>query len=168
MGTRARLTGLAMSATLSVSVLVSTGVVAADTGPRAELDGRSIPLRSVGKHHCHDLDYPRITCFATRKRLGAELDAAAVARGITALSYVRIYEDEAYQGSSMALSQGYANLGSIGWNDRISSFRVLNDGAGVFREHAGPSGASYAFCCDDAVTNLGSWNDIISAVTGSA
>ena len=79
-----------------------------------------------------------------------------------------MYDNANYSGGSIYLSQDYADLGTIGWNDRITSFKVVNGGSGVFRWDAGPGGASYSFCCGSQVSNIGStWNDQISAVTGS-
>lgn len=165
MGTHTRLAGLLM-----VAILTLTGgaPVASEGRLTAELDGRRIPLKTVSDFHCHDLAYPKITCFRSLAEAEADIRHSLAARGTLSLNYVRMYEDDQYQGASLAVSQGYPNLGTIGWNDRVSSFKVLNGGSGSFREHAGPEGASYPFCCANSVPDLGSWNDVFSAVSGSA
>jgi hypothetical protein len=78
---------------------------------------------------------------------------------------VIVFDHESYGGPSAYLSQNYANLGVIGWNDRITSFKALNSQSGHFAEHANNGGAWYSFCCNQQVLNVGSaWNDKFSSV----
>lgn len=163
MGTRKGLVGLLMS--VSLVTFGQAPVAAADGRVTAQLDGRAILLRDVDKYYCHDLDYPRITCSHSKAGADTQIARAVAARSA---SFVRLYDDVGYEGGSIALSRDYSDLGDIGWNDRASSFKVLNGGSGEFSEHVGPGGAHYSFCCTGAMSNLGSWNDRISAVEGSA
>ena len=85
------------------------------------------------------------------------------------LPYVRIFDDATFEGASMYLSASYDNLSVIGWNDRISSYRSVNAGTGVFSEHAGGLGIDTTFCCNVNVSYVGAAkNDTFSSVTGSA
>jgi hypothetical protein len=85
------------------------------------------------------------------------------------VTYVRVFEHAGYDGASAYLSQSYDSLGDIGWNDRITSLRVVNGGSGSFYVHSGYSGGEYPFCCNQNVANVGpSWNDTFSSVSGSA
>lgn len=144
-------------------------------GPRdrltATLDGRPIAVRSVGGLRCHDAAWPQIRCFGSSDAVARDFAARSAGPSDAgsrpvALRYVRIFEHAAYDGASMYLSQAYADLGDIGWNDRISSFKVVNGGSGSFFEHADMKGAVYPFSTN--VASLGSWNDLFSSVEGSA
>lgn len=171
-----RITTLSLAAVLLVSA--AGAAQAKPPASRATLDGEPIASSTVARWQCHDLAVPHIHCFRSivslRRDIRRYLDGGrarvgAPAVGILAVAYVRVYEDANYGGGSAYLSQDYTNLGTIGWNDRITSFKVLNGGSGTFREHAGPAGASYGFCCAQQVSNIGStWNDAISAVSGNA
>ena len=104
---------------------------------RAELDGRPIALIDVSRFHCHDRAYPVIRCFGTaleRDRDEGVADAATKpatdgggAEAITAaaIPYVRWYLDANYGGPSFDAYIDYRDLGSLGWNDKISSFRTF-------------------------------------------
>ena len=133
----------------------------------ADLDGRSISIRSIARQHCHDFDHPRIHCFSSRR--AAETDAGRWlgAAGAAPLiqNYVRIFADAGWAGASMYLSLNYSNLGTIGWNDRISSFKGLNSLSGTFWTEAAYAGYSYSFCCNAQVTYVGDfYNDRFSSV----
>jgi hypothetical protein len=154
----------------------SSGEAAASTSPPilATLEGSPVAISEVARLHCHDLARPVIRCYATRRRLDAAAGRQLARRrrlagsAIQAVAYVRIFEHNDYDGASMLLSTSYSNLGAIGWNDRVSSYRSVNAGSGVFSEHISGGGADTAFCCNAAVTDLGSRNDTFSSVTGSA
>lgn len=133
------------------------------------LDGQSLPLDEVGRYHCHDLRSPVITCYRTSAQLEAAvkgwMDRPGVEEGVAAVSYVRVWEHADRQGASMYVSADYTNLGSIGWNDRISAFRSVNAGAGKFYHDSYMSGMHYAFCCGVVVENVGSThNDKFTSV----
>jgi hypothetical protein len=155
--------------------ILSAGLAApasAGTGElRATLDGGSLSLGKVGQYHCHDLDSPVITCFRTSGELEAAvkgwMDRLGGAAGTDAVSYARIWEDIGREGASMYLSADYANLGTIGWNDRISSFRSVNGLSGTFYHDDQMRGTVYPFCCNEIVENVGSaHNDRFISVEG--
>lgn len=134
----------------------------------ARLEGATLPITKVSAYHCHDLAFPRLTCFRTSAAADRDLTRTVAARNLSSLNFARLFDDVGYEGGSIALSKDYDDLGDLGWNDRASSFKVLNGGSGAFWEHVGPGGSYYSFCCTGSVSNLGSWNDRISAVEGSA
>lgn len=127
-----------------VLVLVSVSSVQAAATPadppamRAELGGRAISLGDVSRFHCHDLASPLIRCFETPAERDADEAAMAVAMladrpgalGTTGSTYpyVRWYLDANYGGPSFDASVAYADLGTIGWNDKISSFLTYSGG----------------------------------------
>ena len=55
---------------------------------------------------------------------------------------VRVYEDDAYMGAELIANDAIANLQDIGWNDRISSIKVIS-GTWRFWEHVNMSGRSW-------------------------
>jgi hypothetical protein len=131
----------------------------------ADLAGRAIPLAEVSEHHCHDLDFPRIHCFDTASELSLALRPVLGLLGVTATSYVQVFEHAWYGGGSMTMSQDYTVLATIGWNDRISSFKALNSETGKFHWDWFYGGSMpYTFCCNQNVPTLGTWNDNISSV----
>jgi hypothetical protein len=138
-------------------------------GPYAVLDHGSIPLTTVHSYYCHDLEFPRISCFRTSSDLRAD-EATVTSSGVsilsaTALPYVRIFQDASFTGPWTDLSQNYDNLGSIGWNDRISSIKSLNSTAGNFWTDAVHSGWLYSFAAGAWVYYVGdAWNDHFSSV----
>jgi hypothetical protein len=164
----------------SIALIVPSGVAASDPTIRADLDGRPIPAVQVGDWYCHDFDYPLIHCFRTEE----ELDAAVASLGYQplgpststnegpasptaalAVSYVHVYVDASYVGSSAYFSVNYSNLGVIGWNDKISSLVGLDSAIGRFFDGANYLGAIYAFCCNSAVPYVGDYfNDKFSSV----
>ena len=132
----------------------------------AHLEGAPIPATSAGSYFCHDFTYPVIECFHTGDALEAAvallLDGTAAelsAMGITATSYVKVYEYGAYAGNYAYLSQDYSYLGDIGWNDRISSYIALNSETGAFYTNAAYGGTIDYFCCNQNVANVGSTFD---------
>jgi hypothetical protein len=157
---------------LLIALLGLSPGVSATEPLRATLGGRPLSLAQVADHHCHDLDYPVINCFLT----GRELDVAVAVHlradrssevfdDLQAVSYARVYVDATFGGSSMVISRSYDNLGVIGWNDRISSFRTLTAGGGTFWQHAMATGWAYDFCCGSSVTYVGDYfNDQFSSV----
>lgn len=156
-------------AAIVLMVVAGTVGVAAGGPLRADLGGRPIALDDVARYHCHDADYPLIHCFLSQQDLldsVARYTADAEAEvGATGTAYVRAYADASFGGSSFTFTADYSNLGTIGWNDRISSFLSLNCGAGEFREHAGYAGFRYPFWCGDRVAYVGdAYNDRFSAV----
>jgi hypothetical protein len=162
--TALRSAGALLVSSLLVSSLLPGigGVQAADPadGLRADLDGTAISLRDVGRLHCHDLDYPRIHCFATAERAAQSIQVAAT----DAVGYVVIYDGSGFHGSSLYVSQDYTVLATIGWNDRISSFRAINGESGRLYTDWFYGGSSWSFCCNQQVSSLGSFDDAFSSV----
>lgn len=134
-----------------------------DTDPElhATLDGKPIPLEDVGKYSCDDFDYPEIHCFSSRVVADSR---ALLVTVLTATDYVTIYDLSNYGGASMNVSQDYATLSTIGWNDRISSFKARNSETGQFWTDWFYSGTWYAFCCNTSVSSLGSFNNSFSSI----
>lgn len=142
---------------------------AVDDGPRsADLDGKPIALTSVALYHCHDLAYPVIHCFRTAAERDGLLEdvasRAGAAAAAAAVVYVTVYEHATYFGASLAVSQDYDILATLGWNDRISSYKVRNSESGVFHVDWFGGGAGDSFCCNQWVSSLGSFNDAFSSV----
>ena len=139
----------------------------------ADLDGKPIALVEVGKYYCHDLDFPAIHCFSDPDVLESKMNsgdslaesgfAGAIAAAGTGV-YATVYEYTTFQGSYMHLSQNYTCLGCIGWNDRISSFVVLNSQSGNFYTDWFYGGTVYGFCCNQQRTGLGSFDNTFSSV----
>jgi peptidase inhibitor family I36 len=142
-----------------------------------------IELEEVGDHHCHDLASPTIRCFATELERdedaesivvssavsvsgGAELSGArAVQMAATAVTYVRWYEDSNYGGSSYSTLNPVVDMATIGWNDRISSFKSLNGGRPKWWQDSNYSGPWWQWITSAWVPYVGdSANDRFSSV----
>lgn len=142
---------------------------AVDDGPRsADLDGKPIALSSVALYHCHDLDVTVIHCFRRAAERDASIENASAGLGgalaVAAVVYVTMYENASYGGASMAVSQDYDILATIGWNDRVSSYKGRNAETGRFYVDWFAGGISDSFCCNQWVSTLGSFNDAFSSV----
>jgi hypothetical protein len=153
------------SALLSILV-ASIGVLPAAAGDRdpelvAYLDGKEIPLSDVGLYHCDDLGFPVIRCSVSPllARAGQTLTAL-----LSSADYVTIYDGINYSGSSMTASQDYATLLTIGWNDRVSSFKARNSATGKFWTDWMYGGSYLWFCCNQSVSSLGSNDNIFSSL----
>ena len=162
-----------------VVVLVSPGArVGAADDLSATLDGESISLVEVGSHPCHDFDFPILRCFDTVTELNADLAmrtlqtrnaasaASAPGAGVAAAAstgYVIVYEHAAYAGTVLVMTQVQPWLSSIGWNDRISSFKSFG-ATGNFREDSPAGGFIYTYGSASRVPVLNSgYNDKFSA-----
>lgn len=128
---------------------------------RADLDGKPIPLVQVGNHYCDDFSYPLIHCFSSARDLAARTLAI---EAVTAVTYVTIYEFTTYAGSFMQVSADYTVLATIGWNDRISSFKGRNSQSGHFFTDWFYGAVAYGFCCNQTVASLGSYDNTFSSV----
>jgi hypothetical protein len=118
-------------------------------------------LSSVSKYHCQDLDYPRIHCFRTE--IDLEMSAASLLAA-SASSYVIAWDQPTYAGTSFIFTQDYTVLATIGWNDRISSFKAQNSQTGHWYTDWFYGGSSWYFCCNVQQPSLGAYNDIFSSV----
>lgn len=90
----------------------------------------------------------------------AGIDAVAAGTGV----YATVYEYTTFQGSYMHMSQNYTCLACIGWNDRISSFVVLNSQSGNFYTDWFYGGSVYGFCCNQERYSLGGYDNTFSSV----
>ena len=178
---------IAVVAALAVTTVLAPATSATELesggppGVFAELDGRPLKLRDVGKYYCHDFDYPRITCSRNpqvtqrsvdTKVAEAEARVELAADSFATLSmeeeegghYATIYDGMTFSGSWMVVSQDYDALFWVGWNDRISSFRSRYYGAGSFYTDWYGNGSAWRFCCNQYVSSLGGYDNSFSAV----
>lgn len=126
----------------------------------ATLDGRPIALVNVVKYFCDDFAFPVITCSTTAAVIETRVSAAQVA----AVDYVTIYDAAGFGGSYMHVSQDYAALSFIGWNDRISSYRARNFETGRFWTDWYDTGTSWPFCCNQQAGSLGGYDNTFSSI----
>jgi hypothetical protein len=168
----------AASVIVVVAVLAtvwSVGAVSASSRPAvqpsdqviADLNGHPINSALISEYYCHDFEFPRVHCY----RSGAELARAerrwgAVDGKLTTQSaafgvndYVSIFDGNAYTGAGMDVSQNYDALFSIGWNDRISSFKGRNNASGEFWTDWFATGGGVTFCCNTQVSALPAGQD---------
>jgi hypothetical protein len=151
--------GVAMLTVFSV-VSVSAAPPLPRSSPTiaAELAGRPISPDLIASFYCHDFDYPVIRCF----RSAAELEVSEARRtssasglsSLTAADYVTIYDGNVWTGAYMDVSQNYDALFSIGWNDRISSYKARNSASGNFWTDWYASGTGRSFCCNTQASAL--------------
>jgi hypothetical protein len=135
--------------------------------PAALLDGRPATVLAGAAHHCADIGTSSLTCFtsaATRDQYVSD-HLAASPLSLSSAGYVVAYADASFLGASVVLSQDYVNLTSIGWNDRISSYKVYTSPEGEFYEDASFSGSTQMFCCYSTVSYVGNaYNDTFSSL----
>jgi hypothetical protein len=163
-----RVRGLAVGL-MVFGLLAATGLTrpsparAGDTDPEltATLDGKPIPLEDVGKYDCDDFSYPEIRCYSTRVLADSR---ALVVNVLTSIDYVTVYNLTSFGGAYMNMSQDYTTLATIGWSDRISSFKGRNGETGIFYVDWFYTGTWYAFCCNTQVGNLGSFSNTFSSM----
>jgi hypothetical protein len=147
--------------------LVSVAPVTAVSHPtlsstlRVDLDGRQINPRLTSRYYCHDLQFPAIHCSRTEAARDASMQKAVVGAFATlsASDYVVIYDGPNFSGPSMVISQNYDALFTIGWNDRISSYRGVNSASGRLWTDWFGSGTLRTFCCNTLVSTLPSGLD---------
>ena len=162
--------------TCAAALATAPSAAAGQGGLRAVLDGKPITLAEAGNLSCDDFAYPVLTCYETADEMLAAVndDMALAAAGsgtdagaLAALStgYVVVFENGAYAGAAFAISHDYSYLGTIGWNDKISSLKSYG-ASGRFYENAPPSGFIYYFGTSTWVSYVGDYyNDKFSAVT---
>lgn len=139
---------------------------------RAFLDGQPATVSYAAAYYCHDLRSGVLECYkdaadrdnAVAKMLGSEVSEVLGTLGSASTGYVIVWADPSYAGSSAVLSQDYANLGSIGWNDRISSYKVYTTYTGAFYDQANYQGLTQYYCCFSQVSYVGApYNNIFSS-----
>lgn len=157
-----------VGATILLTVWVGGGAVAG--GLSATLNGTPISLERAATLSCHDFDYPVLRCFTTASAM--EVDAArratesgtgAAADSLASGGYVTAFEHALYAGAAVSLSTDQPWLGSIGWNDRISSFKSFG-ATGNFQENSPGGGFIFSFGVTTTVPSLnGTYNDKFSS-----
>jgi len=149
--------------------------VAATDGVQVELEGVSIPRTDAAKYHCHDRDYPVVRCFrtpqardrdgATAEPLGLDAKLATSVQATSSLFYVTFYEHANYLGASFTTSAQIGDLGVLGWNDRISSFKSLSGQRPKWWQDNNYLGTSWQWAAGAHVANVGDGaNDRFSSV----
>ena len=163
-----RYRGLARIATLlGMAFLALAGMPAIATAEEGDsevvayLDGKPISAEEIGRYYCDDFDYPVIQCSKSPLLPSARGTLVALLSGA---DYVTIYAGTYYSGAYMNVSQSYSSLLTIGWNDRVSSFKGRNSETGRFTTDWFYGGSSWPFCCNSNVSTLGTWNNTFSAV----
>jgi hypothetical protein len=127
----------------------------------AYLDGKPIALADVSKYYCDDFSYPVIECSVSALVTSSR---ALVVSLLTSVDYVTIYEYASYSGSMMNVSQDYTVLATIGWNDKISSFKARNGETGTFFVDWFYGGSQWSFCCNTQQSSLGGYDNTFSSV----
>ena len=158
---RARFAALALATVWLAAPAATLAATGEATSLRADLEGKPIALSQVGHWYCQDFAPPAIHCFKTSVALESDPMTMAAAASV---NYVIVYEFPSFAGAYMYISQDYSVLATIGWNDRISSFRGLNSQGGVFFVDWFYSGSSWNFCCNTQTTFLGTYDDAFSSV----
>jgi hypothetical protein len=154
----ARALSLAFAAGLSMPTVIQASQPPQEVS--AYLDGRPIPVASIPRYYCDDFSYPEIHC-SSQKGVTETRTAAAAASGA---DYATIYDQSSFAGTYMHLSQDYPSLLTIGWNDRISSFKGRNLETARFWTDWFHGGTSWSFCCNTQTPLLGSYNNTFSSV----
>jgi Peptidase inhibitor family I36 len=159
--------GLALIA-LILAAAAPQPVGAGSGSLRADLEGTSIPMSEVASYHCHDLDYPVIHCFLTEDELQSAmvLSTMAEASGPIPLgsNYIELFDLVGYAGASIYLSADYPSLGTLGWNDRASSYIAQNGLDSALYVETNYQGSALYPCCNQLVPSLsGTFNDKISS-----
>jgi hypothetical protein len=138
---------------------------------KAVLYGRPIPLKEVANHHCHDLDAPSYRCFDTEAERDADAlsflvdDGLLQALSASSFTYALAYAAINYGGSSIMISAPMPDLGQIGWNDTISSFKSTNGGRPKWWAGTWYSGTYWQWATSAWVPYVGDQaNDRISSV----
>ena len=160
---RARL--LALLAVILVASPAAARPTSAATAGKVLLDGSVATISAATEYHCHDLKL-RLECFTSAQARNRTVRATIATTTVSAASsgYVIAWADASYLGASVVLSQDYANLGSIGWNDRISSYKVYTSLTGAFYQHSSYWGTTKYFCCFSNVAYVGNaYNDLFSS-----
>jgi hypothetical protein len=126
----------------------------------AFLDGKPIPIAAIPNFYCDDFSFPVIECSVRTDSVEARA-SIMLAAGV---EYVTIYDQSNYGGAYMNVSQDYTALLTVGWNDRVSSFKGRNSETGVFYIDWFYGGTSWSFCCNTQTPSLGSYNNTFSSV----
>lgn len=162
-----RIRVFAASVMVALCVLVG-GLAAARPAVAAEpevvvtafLDGKPIPIAAIASFYCDDFSFPVIECSVRPDPVEARA-SVMLAAGI---EYVTIYDQTNYGGAWMNVSQDYTALVTIGWNDKVSSFKARNGETGSFYTDWFYGGSFWSFCCNSQISSLGGYNNTFSSV----
>lgn len=160
---RLRIVALALVAVFAAAPAVSAR--APDKSDKddvvAFVDGRQIPVEDIPRYYCDDFSYPVIQCSS----LPVVPETRALTMSLLAgVDYATIYDQGSFIGTWMNVSQDYSTLLTIGWNDRISSFKGRNSETGRFWTDWFYTGTIWNFCCNSNVPSLGSYNNTFSSI----
>jgi hypothetical protein len=162
----ARAVVVAALLTAALTPAVDAGI---DAGASATLNGRPIPIERATTLDCHDFEYPILRCFDSLASLESDVAVQVARRNAAALfaaasvGYVAVYEHALYGGSAKILSSDVPWLSSIGWNDKISSFKSFG-ATGAFNEHSPSGGFIYSYGPTSRIASLsGAYNDKFSS-----
>jgi hypothetical protein len=141
---------------------------------------QQIPLEDVYLYHCHDLDAPVIRCFNTADERNADLILeanASVASGApsdsqlasalsaASVTYVLWYDAIDFGGTSFTATGPVPNLGALGWDNKISSFKSTNGGHPRWWDYTSYSGSNWFWSTSAWVSYVGdAANDRFSSV----
>jgi hypothetical protein len=160
--------GVLLCASVALASLLPAVAVADDGSQphesadlQAYLDGKPIPPADVSKYFCDDFSYPVIHCSVSPLVTAAR---ATVVSLLTSVDYVTVYEQAGFGGPYMNISQDYGWLATIGWNDRISSFRARNGETGTFFVDWFSGGSQWSFCCNTQQSSLGGYDNSFSSL----
>ncbi len=162
-----RFRGVLRAVVLSIGLMTSgmgiAPVAAAepDLDVVAYLDGKLIPIADVANYYCDDFSYPIIQC--SRLSLVTQARALLLVR-LTGVDYVSVFDLTSYNGGFMNISQDYPTLITVGWNDRVSSYRGRNGETGLFYTDWFYGGTSWGICCNQNVSSLGTYNNTFSSM----
>lgn len=152
---------------LVVAASPVSGRSAAEGGRmRVLLDGRPATIGAAARSHCEDLTPGVLECFATSRARDLAVSARGKSSSAASSGYVVAYVNASFGGASIVMSQDYANLGTIGWNDRISSYKVYTSLTGYFYQNSNYSGLAQSYCCFSQVSYVGNaYNDTFSSLS---
>ena len=152
----------------------------------ATYEGVPIDPRTASRYFCHTRDYPAVRCFASQAEVDEDLGwIEPTAPGNTpeaarfnssdvspdfppGTAYSIAYWDINYGGTALTLYSSLPNLGLLGWNDSISSFKSVNCGVPRYYIDANYSGVYWQASCNTWTPNLYGSNDTFSSVVNEA
>jgi hypothetical protein len=146
---------------LSRPSIVAGGEVDDVATPTAYLDGKAIPLAEVSRYYCDDFSFPIIRCSTSQS---VAQTRATLNTLLATVDYVTIYEYAYYSGAWMNVSQDYSALALIGWNDKVSAFKVRNSETGRFFVDWFYGGSGWSFCCNTQQPTLGGYDNTFSSI----
>ncbi len=152
----------AVLAVFAVATGTATTRATSTPAPVADLAGVLIPIGEVAAHYCHDLDYPRIHCFAQPEELESAVSATQTSRTLQVAAgaqYMKLFDLAGYTGTYIILSLDYNDLSTIGWNDRASSYIGVNNLAFGLWTAWYMTGSGIVGCCNQRASSLSSTFD---------